>query len=388
MAGQNVWITGRWIYDCGHERGNLFKTELHPCKAVASARWEAVKFEEHDHCCPAIQFMFFACRHGGYLDFQTLNNLNYEFIVDLPEHQEEAFEFPIGHSPDFPMNTLLVRPRLLMKCDYEPFNNAFGKLAPKGMADPQVELLPPSKPGKLPSQAKVIIPLQTLDSSIDSYGVVLSLGWYDPAREQRKRVKKVIVSFNSFEPHEDHDPTSRHSELQIKFGANGRWFAFYEDELLAETRSLGLGKQVVLYLSEDQYIAVNCHGMENDPVGDVMLEPTNSRILRDDSGRAYTWTGDIDQRDNYHASRVAANFLKKMIKTVENQNDPLGIIDPGYQMNQGDSLNPIQLSKLIELTGGPGRILRCSLTAMVTTVEDEQLRFTPNDRDYVLNYTL
>ena len=150
MAGHYVWISGRWIYDCGHERGNLFKTELHPCKAVASARWEAVKFDEHEHLCPAIQFMFFACRHGGYIDFPSLNNQNYEFIIDLPPKTSEVFEFPIGQAPEFPINTIMLRPRLLMKVDYESFNHAYGTRAQAGDADPQVELLAPVEAGHPP----------------------------------------------------------------------------------------------------------------------------------------------------------------------------------------------------------------------------------------------
>ncbi len=389
MAGQYIWISGRWIYDCGHEREDLFKTELHPCKALASARWEAVKFDEHEHFSPAIQFMFFACRHGGYIDFPTLNKQNYEFILDLPKLSSETFEFPIGHSPDFPLNTILVRPRLLMKVDYQPFSNAYGVIASAGMADPQVELLAPEEAGQLPSQDKVTIPLKNLAETTDSYGMILSLGWHDPGQAKRETTKKVIVSFTNIEVHEHHDFWITDSEVQIKFGVNGRWFSVYEGDFSARSKSLRLGKRVELHLNEDDYIAINCHGMEEDPVGAIMTEPANDRILKEDGrGRAYTWKGDIDQPDNFHASRVAADLLEKMISTLENQNDPLGIIDPGYKLRDGDSSNPIQVSKLMELTGGPGRVFRGFLTAHVTTVEDEQLRYTPTERDYVLKYTL
>ena len=108
MAGQNVWIAGRWIYDCGHASSDektgsnpgLMRSELHPCKAVATARWEAVKFDQNDYHAPAIQFMFFACTQGGYKDFPTIADHDYEFIVDLPEAPHEAPQHPVGHTPD------------------------------------------------------------------------------------------------------------------------------------------------------------------------------------------------------------------------------------------------------------------------------------------------
>ena len=46
MAGQHVWVAGRWIYDCGHpNKKGLARSELHPSRAIASARWEAAKFK-------------------------------------------------------------------------------------------------------------------------------------------------------------------------------------------------------------------------------------------------------------------------------------------------------------------------------------------------------
>ena len=99
MAGQYVWITGRWIYDCGHASSEkqtaLMRSELHPCRSIATARWEAVKFDEHEQYVPAIQFMFFASRGGGYLDFKAIDSTDYEFIIDLPKYQASPIEYPM-----------------------------------------------------------------------------------------------------------------------------------------------------------------------------------------------------------------------------------------------------------------------------------------------------
>ncbi len=406
MAGQHVWLSGRWIYDCGHAHKGFMKTELHPCKAVATARWEAVKFDEHGHYVPALQFMFFACRKGGYFDFPAINDRDYEFIVDLPQGSPEAAEFAVGRTADFPMNTLRVRPRLLVKVDPGPFTNAYGVRAEPGQATPQVELLPPRAEGEPPRQVKVRIPLTTLPSNnVDSYGVVVSLGWHDPREEQRDNVKRVVATFLSIERFETHE--AGEAEWQVKFGVNGRWRAKFQGELRSETRSIALGKTVELYLALEDLICINCHGMEEEMVGDVMHESKSDRTLKDSHRRAYTWFGDIDQPDSEHATGVAEAMFRKMVWTFAEQNEPLGIIDAGYPSQDAtDAPNPLSLQGLMTLAGGPGRVVHCNQTAYFTRVTESNVRREPQPGevhveeaedqlvyergrpDYVLHYTL
>jgi hypothetical protein len=396
MAGQYIWIAGRWIYDCGHAssetktgpNAGLMRTELHPCKAIASARWEAVKFDDNERHVPAIQFMFFACRHGGYKTFPSLAAADYEFIVDLPTYQAEPVEYPLGHTPDFPLNTLVIRPRLLMKLDYTSFRNSYGTKASPGMADPQVEILPPEQPGSLPRQARVRIPLtQLAGRSVDSYGVVLSLGWHDPRRQLAAKVKKVDISFTHLEVGEDLHESDK-ATWQIKVGVNGRWFCTHYSALLVETVSFRLGHHATLYLAEDDFISINAHGMEENEVGEVMRESGDNRTLKDPDGQPYTWEGDIDQRDHEHASGIARVITGKMAKTLNRQNHPLGLIDPGQPMARTDTPNPLQVKELMRLTRGPGRELRGQLTALITEEDDAELSFDPRKRDYTLHYII
>ena len=388
MPMQNVWLTGRWIYDCGHASGEdktgpnvgLMRSELHPCKAVATARWEAVKFNENERHVPAIQFMFFGCRRGGYKDFRSINDQDYEFIVDLPKEKSETVGFPIGHTPNFAVNTLLVRPRLLIKLDYEPFKTAYGQKAGAGdSADPRIELLPSVRPGEPPCQARVCIPLTQLAGNIDTYGVIVSLGWFDPTRIRAAKVKKVNIAFTHIKRFDIHEGfVSGEGEWQFKVGVNGRWHAVSDSGVSRESLSMRLSIRETFYLAEDDELVITAHGMEEDSVGGIMRENGWDRTLKDPDNAPYTWNDDIDQRDNNHASGVAREMVGKLATTLNNQNDKLGVINPGEKFLQTDTANPITLQKLMELKSQPGREIRCQLTAR----RDDNR----NKIDYILFY--
>jgi hypothetical protein len=190
VGSEYIWLAGRWIYDCGHPEDGFTRSELHPCKAVATARWEAVKFDENERHVPAIQFMFFACRFGGYWDFPSISGSDYEFIVDLPEAPAPPPAYPIGHTPEFPMNTIVVRPRLLVKLDYAPFGNARGPRASAGEADPEIAMA--SRESGRDAKQVVRIPL-TKPGRPQLVRRHRVLGWHDPAREQAQKVKEVRV---------------------------------------------------------------------------------------------------------------------------------------------------------------------------------------------------
>jgi hypothetical protein len=149
--------------------------------------------------------MFVASRHGGYIDYDSMADGDYEFIVDLPPMDVPNTPFPIGHMlahkrdpgelPDFPHNTIVLRPRLLRLVSPIVSQVTFIK-----QVTPEIELLPPpdGAPGALPKQVKVTIRKGDLDGSSSGYaGCVLSLGWLDPNLTQAQTVKKVTVTFNT-----------------------------------------------------------------------------------------------------------------------------------------------------------------------------------------------
>jgi hypothetical protein len=48
QQGDRIWMIGRWIYDCGHPGASGHKSELHPPRAIATFRSEAVQFEGNE----------------------------------------------------------------------------------------------------------------------------------------------------------------------------------------------------------------------------------------------------------------------------------------------------------------------------------------------------
>lgn len=222
IAGMYAWASGRWVYDCtrtdkikGTNPKPKMMTMLNPPRAVATAAWEAVDFPENfsldpnappgSNTVPAIRFMFVASRHGGYINYDSVADVDYEFILDLPPVDIPAIPFPIGHMlahkrdpgelPNFPHNTIVLRPRLLRQVSPLTGSKAFIK-----QITPEIELLQPpdGAPGDAPKQVKVTIRKEDLQNSPSGYaGGVLSLGWLDPNLTRAQTVKKVNVAFNT-----------------------------------------------------------------------------------------------------------------------------------------------------------------------------------------------
>jgi len=203
MTGMLVWAAGRWVYDCCQATAGtnpLMRTMINPPKALATARWQAFRFDENTHDVPAIQFMFLAASAASYLAHATLNDTDYEFVVDLPPIEVPVSPFPIGHRPDFLQNTIVVRPRLLKKL--QPLAQAGAALI-----EPEIEPIPPDDPSGAPKQVKVKIPAAAIKGT--AAGFLLSMGWFDPNLEQARRVKFCEVSITGFHPHVKREDTGK-----------------------------------------------------------------------------------------------------------------------------------------------------------------------------------
>jgi hypothetical protein len=133
------------------------------------------------------------------------------------------------------------------------------------------------KPNEPPQQAKVRIPLKgNLSDTVNSYGVILSMGWFDPDALQLKKVKKVTVTLTSIQPA---SPDSD-ADWNLNVGVNGRWFNFRFNASKSgnpriQLKDLAQGPvSVEMLLAVEDVVMVSAHGMEEDPFdGLIRLSP-------------------------------------------------------------------------------------------------------------------
>ena len=289
-AGQYVWLAGRWVYNCqsattDDEKG-LMRSELHPCRAIATSRWEAFKFKENPGYAPAIRFMFFAGGKGGYIDPPALGkDVKYEFIVDLPVRPKtSARVYPVAstHPVDTAdrkryqeLNTLVLGAGLLIDFDYSPFKSVGGKSMP---IEPKVELLGPAGKDPTKLQVKVTIPAGTADT----YGVIISMGWRDPSGAEAAKVRSVSVRFDDLHKRKvNHDPFFDSEEWLLSASVNGRWLQGRYDGMHndSSTNPKFTG-QVDLHLGPDDELFVTAHGTERNGEGSFLDDPRNDRLLK------------------------------------------------------------------------------------------------------------
>jgi hypothetical protein len=411
MTGQYFWGMGRWIYDCAHPTSDaktaadvnpkneskrfigLTRSELHPCRAVATARWEAFNFPENgDAFVPAIQFMFFATRLGGYIDEEhpvTLPREDIEFIVDLPEFKPAPdYTFPIGHTPDIAHNTITLRPRLLHKAVFDNFENAIASTHLAGTPvlkssriEPIIEALRPQDanpqdgtsqdakdPNTPPKQVKVTIPMSKVPASDDFYGFNLALGWRDIDRTQSQKVKTFKVTLQQVDVgalmHDEEAFAGSTGEWQVRIGVNGRWAQKRQENVKANsTIQLATGEpagppekrhfEFLFHLAEEDFISLSAHGEETDTVHDTYKDRTDqARILMLPSsqlviplpftpnvnfgGRPVQYFADCINWDRDRARAIVTAIEDDQFTTLGIENDPLGRIDPFHKTNEPD----------------------------------------------------
>jgi hypothetical protein len=409
MTGQYAWASGRWVYDCGKstdpekdkpadpkaKKKPRMCAMLNPCKAIATARWEAFKFPENDGRVPAIQFMFFACKRGGYLDHENIDGEDYEFIVDLPELADpRTAPHPIGHTPDFPHNTIVLRPRLLKHVNTGAFKTAGG-----AGVEPIIEVIRPDQPDRAPTQVRVKIPLTQMKGA-QAYGCIISLGWHDPLNVEASKVRACLVNISRISgrkhvrdnPAEDIGPIiedflnaladaiaeqinilpqgilkipiigdlvellQKGLAAALKFAIGGlqKLIRAAIDELKVENeewllrvgvngrwvafhRSLRPGDDLVLshsmtlFLSEQDRIFVSTSGGEIDRMGDVMFLPRSQRLLKQGS-KVVTWK-DIADSNQETRRKLILEYVGKLLHTLANENEVLGFIDARIDPN-------------------------------------------------------
>lgn len=191
QKGGRIWVVGRWIYDCGHPGKHGCRTEIHPPKAVASFRSEAVKLPGNRKLTFGTVAVLYIGRKGGYWT-SPINDQDYEFRLPLP-----------------PRPTSDAVPRFKV-------NSKTGRLPVRPIITPT--------PKKNPKALKVVIPLKGIKPHPTEYGAIISAGWSDPKEFQIKKIVPVRVTIKNFL---DRRPVlARMAPTHLYVGVNGRWKVF------------------------------------------------------------------------------------------------------------------------------------------------------------------
>jgi hypothetical protein len=368
MAGLFVWAAGRHVYDCSRvthkansdpDKADVEATPprmaamMHPARALATARFQAFQFPDNGtFFVPAVEFMFIACKRGGYIDHAQLADEDYTFVIDLPPGPPAPSPFPIANTDKVPHNTIVLRPRLLK-------NLRFLQRIDSAGFDPILELLPPPAAGQAPRQVKLTVPAGALNGTT-AYGFRLALGWHDPARELARQVLLCELDLKSLRMRltqrddpgqklrdkfkkEEGDLTDRiNKELEkvkinvpiigdvhpmqipgigalmrqavaaalnavigalvklipgegeeewlFRVGVNGLWVSFFFHPSKGETKTFNANELVFRFaLAKGDELLFAAHGTEFDPVGDIMHAAREKRVLKLRSGAVATW---------------------------------------------------------------------------------------------------
>ena len=345
---------------------------------------------------PGIRVLFFASRLGGYKPFATINDHDYQFIVDLPKLSGQVSPWYLGHTTDFPLNTGVLRaPHLLYSVQF--LNSGDG--AP-GNVQPTWEPVPAAAPGQLPEQIKLTFPLTQLPADTTYYGVIVNFGWFDPDQSPARRVKRCKIHFDHFQKmNVNHDVFSE--EWMLKFGVNGS-LVYPQFHRSQERKELSAQRNVPeFYLADTDSIYISSHGAEMDQMDDVFQRTRHDRTLQL-NGTDVDWDRDVvagtADPDSNAANRQRLwdmvyaigdmlpggdAFLNFLGIEDGRGNNPLGMIDPVPEGNPDRRPdNPLAVKDL-NLDAAPHQQVAFYVKETGETAELIEHTNTP---DYILHY--
>jgi len=202
-AGDSVWVTGRYVWDCGHPAG--YHTEIHPPKALALTRLEPYIFP--GDASPSLTnktYVFINGKSGmknysfktvegvesvvfnGYKDAEVANQ-NYEFDIPLPKKPANYAGEPVVRIIDLPF----------------------------GGPTPELTITPDR------SSVHVRYPLALGDKSPErKFAAIIVSGWRAPVNSQR--FSKLIVHVEQVQILKPHNVVSQ-ADWKLWLNVNGQW---------------------------------------------------------------------------------------------------------------------------------------------------------------------
>ena len=295
---------GSWRRRRRGVQSQRMRLELHPVKAVASARHEGVRFTENqDFYAPGVRL------HVLRQPLRGLLRLRADQPEGLRVHRRPAaaarrrVAAVDGRGPpSLPNRKVLVGSsqgshgtegvgqntdvagrgtRLLMRFDTAPYESVMrGK---KAAIRPRVQPIPITGTAWVRDQVKVTIPLSEAAPDDDAYGVIIEFAWLDGRDLSAvRKVKRFTVTFHSVEKLDNYSHNIA-GDIPISLeGSCEEWRVRYGSTAAGPSRRdraqrrgrLSLGdRQFTVYLNTDEQapdqLTVCCHGTEHDEVEDI-----------------------------------------------------------------------------------------------------------------------
>lgn len=237
IAGDRVWMMGRWIFDCGHPP---YRTELHPVKAVAFTRLEPTLFAGQSMPALTNRVFVYLNGQGGYYRAPVATR-NYEFDVPLP-----AKPFT-----DTPLRFNRLRAEVLSL----PFGGPTPILTPQ--------------PAVNPTRVHVVYPLALGNPNPNvRYGAILAVGWQESGvtiqpTAGKTRFRQLRITFDSLKINTDHDPFFS-GEWRLWVRAGSTWFEVSGLGDVDDGDTIQIGRAVTLIVPEGGSWSVQTTGWEDD----------------------------------------------------------------------------------------------------------------------------
>ena len=285
--GDRVWLEGHWVHDCGHPENGLYKTEIHPPRAIATMREQAAPIPGSGLTpVPVTKTDVYITGRGGFLVEQL--NCGVDIILGFngatcgqyPPPEDESYKTtPINSRftfdvclPPRPPNTVATS-----RVEAGPRNNVY--------IDPEIEVVEPATAPCVgdprfdqTAMLRVTVKLDGTATPPDAiYARQIYSGWIaapDPVLPQRR------VTVNSTHLHHDHDLDPGDGELtfwwvnvdrasppwiRLSDYANGNMNDYDDDGNLGDGEMTFTGARFAdFYLRHDQPFNVRSRGYEQD----------------------------------------------------------------------------------------------------------------------------
>ena len=274
-----VWIVGRWIFDCGHPTASGYRTEIHPPKAVATIRYEAMTFDQGAGPVRAAVANLYIGRNDTYFT-SRINDQDYEFDIQLPPRTD-------------PTSTL--RSRIRSMTGVPPVN-------------PILTPLPSPKNARV---IRVRVPLKGVRPEPAEYGLSIAVGWSDPNGADAAKIVTRTVHIDRIYMDANLDPWSR-DEWHIYTCINGRWKV--SGTLRGDSKALN--HRETLTLHQLDRIRISVCGYEADAAHDMMGSHSGVNPLRVSAASS-------DAQAKSVAKDIRDTFLGGISNGIPDENDPI-----------------------------------------------------------------